>query len=777
MSAALVLHWPLDALTAESRALDTSPNRLNGDVKGDPSNEPDPKFGSCLQFATATDQVDLPDAPQLRVTAYTVEVWVNAAPVPRPVGLLGKGTNVGLVLAADGSLTHSFATASGSDSHRTGANALPAGTWRHVAITNDGQTARIHLDGVQAAEHAFAGGRAADRSSLVVAASGPGVFAGRMAHLRIYDDALSAVEIARDMADDQAALDSFVRTHPLGFDFVNGDDQPVLYIDDGPGGQPMTLRLTNTSRTAITAQPLTDLSATDHHFTLRFRPGTLPTGLTLQVADPDWAVLAEADGTALYLLWKKPDTIAPGASVQLRIDGFNADGAAGTHGTRVELDYQRLQYADENTELTGTRMEFLDVVNHRGRRAIPLDLRLVGGDRVLSDGQTASTLRMHLTNVLRDGPGITLSAGPPSSAFVVSFDVQDEGEDRPWALTDAAAAPAVSLKVTQHGWKVQEEALGQRVQWTLTPTADTAIKADEYLEIVLEEIHALATPGQAPIVVDYENIPGYADGTLTVAAERTPLLYTAANVGVNTVTPEARLQVIHTDQDATGGALVLGPTSQSNLRFGYHQDYSWIQSHGGKPLLINSIGNPVGVNTTTTALAAVTIGGTGATTASLGTSTSGPTVPHLQLRREAGAGPGDRTLYLELYQDATAGPDFTFPSIRFHHSQKFWQRIEARPEGFLLKTGDLASDALVDLYANTAVVTALKIGNTVIGEAELQILRKLAAGQLQFDLYNVAHDVYAYGASINYDGSRGYVFTNLQKGRVGFGRWRLDFPA
>lgn len=768
MSAALVLHWPLDALTGGSRALDTSPNRLNGEVKGDPSNEPDPMFGSCLQFTTAADLVDLPDAPRLRVAAYTVEVWVNAAPVPRPAGLLGKGVNLGLVLAADGSLTHSFATASGSDSHRTGANALPAGTWRHVAVTNDGRTARIYLDGVPADEHTFTGGRAADRSPLVVAASGPGVFAGRMAHLRIYDDALSAVEIGRDMADDQAALGSFVRAHPLDFDFVNTDDQPVLFIDEGPGAQPMTLRLTNTSRTAITAQPLTALSAADHHFALRFRTGTLPAGLALQVTDPDWGLLAEADGTALYLLWKKPGTIAPGASVELRIDGFNADGAAGTHGTRVAFDYRRLRYADENAELAGTRMEFLDVVNHRGRRAIPLDLRLVGGDRVLSDGRTASTLRVHLTNVLRDGPGITLRAAPPSSAFVVSFDVQEEGEDRPWALTDAAAASAVSLKVVQRGWKIEERALGQRVQWTLTPTSDTAIKADGFLEIVLEEIHALATPGQAPITVDYENIPGYADGTMTVAAERTPLLYTEARVGVNTVTPEARLQVIDVEQDAGGGTLVLGPTARSNLRLGYHQDYAWIQS-GGRPLLINSLGGNVGVGTMTAGGAALTVGGAGATPQSGG--------PHLQLRREAGAGSGGKTLYLELYQDATAGPGLTFPSIRFHHSEKFWHRIEARPEGLLLKTGDLSTDTLVDLYANTAVVTGLRIGDTVIGEPELQILKRLAAGQLQFDLYNVTQDVYAYAASINYDGTRGYVFTNLKKGRVGYGRWRLDFPA
>jgi hypothetical protein len=48
---------------------------------------------------------------------------------------------------------------------------------------------------------------------------------------------------------------------------------------------------------------------------------------------------------------------------------------------------------------------------------------------------------------------------------------------------------------------------------------------------------------------------------------------------------------------------------------------------------------------------------------------------------------------------------------------------------------------------------------------------------LQFDLYNVSHGEYAYGADVSFDGTRGYVFTNRQKGRVPFGRWRLDFPS
>jgi hypothetical protein len=61
------------------------------------------------------------------------------------------------------------------------------------------------------------------------------------------------------------------------------------------------------------------------------------------------------------------------------------------------------------------------------------------------------------------------------------------------------------------------------------------------------------------------------------------------------------LHIIHPPQDAQGNALVVGQTSgsESHLRLGYHSDYSWIQSHGGKPLTINPLDGNVGIGTLT----------------------------------------------------------------------------------------------------------------------------------------------------------------------------------
>lgn len=63
------------------------------------------------------------------------------------------------------------------------------------------------------------------------------------------------------------------------------------------------------------------------------------------------------------------------------------------------------------------------------------------------------------------------------------------------------------------------------------------------------------------------------------------------NVGIGDTTPVAKLQIISPDQDPYGHVLTLGPEASSNLRLGYHADYSWIQSHGGEPLHINKVGN------------------------------------------------------------------------------------------------------------------------------------------------------------------------------------------
>lgn len=52
------------------------------------------------------------------------------------------------------------------------------------------------------------------------------------------------------------------------------------------------------------------------------------------------------------------------------------------------------------------------------------------------------------------------------------------------------------------------------------------------------------------------------------------------------------------DGDANSEQLVIGTTDKSHLRLGRNNDYSWIQSHGGKPLHINPFGSDICINGT-----------------------------------------------------------------------------------------------------------------------------------------------------------------------------------
>lgn len=92
--------------------------------------------------------------------------------------------------------------------------------------------------------------------------------------------------------------------------------------------------------------------------------------------------------------------------------------------------------------------------------------------------------------------------------------------------------------------------------------------------------------------------------------DTTPLVVNAeGNVGIGTPNPSQKLDVqgntaiagslsvVNTNQTASGNTLVLGPTDQANLRLGYHQNYTWVQSHHSKPLAINPLGNHVGIGT------------------------------------------------------------------------------------------------------------------------------------------------------------------------------------
>ncbi|MBO1348082.1 MAG: LamG domain-containing protein [Hormoscilla sp. GUM202] len=584
MSGNLVLHWNLDRLEADNSVLDETDNHLNGTSAGNPQVVPDEKFGSCLYFDGDGDSFTVPDNAALRLTNYTVEVWIKPEEISGWRGIVGKpGRNYNIWMGGSGYIHHRFkeGTNWNSGAPDTESGSITTNKWHHVAITNDGQMARTYINGIQKAEGAVSGELVVENRSLIVGRQlddrQQDYYKGRMAHLRLYDNALTPEEIKRDMAQDESAASAFVRSHPIDFELYNQDNHHVLFIGDSTQSQTLFLDIHNSSGQDIVLKDIGQAASSDnHHFELRFRPETLSSANLAQinVATTGWSLDRQADGTALYLLHQGSTTLNAGQKVTLQLTGMNADGRGGTRGTRVELVYKNLHYAGETSSLNGSRLQYLDIVNHQGRRNIPLHVGFVGGNTVLSDSSTPNTLKLRIANLSRD-VGLALRQ---DSRFRISFDVQESGETREWALMAYSDVNGVSLRVAQthsvsSNWAEPHKTnLGQTVEWTVTPSEDTTLEADGYITLELRDLVALSSIGDANIYINFENIPGYQDEQMTVVVNKSPLLYSNNKVGIGTDTPGGYKLNVKGGNTRLGGTLEV----EGDIKLGDNADlFAW----------------------------------------------------------------------------------------------------------------------------------------------------------------------------------------------------------
>ena len=159
-----------------------------------------------LVFDGVNDYVTVVDNPNLHITTYTVEVWIKPDnPVAEWQGIIGKpGRNFNIWLNSAGFIHHRFHT---SSTYSAGAPDTPNGSiswnqWNHVAIINDGTTAKTYINGKLITQGATGGSLVIDKTPLYIGcldSAANACFKGQIADARIWKVARTETQIKDSM--------------------------------------------------------------------------------------------------------------------------------------------------------------------------------------------------------------------------------------------------------------------------------------------------------------------------------------------------------------------------------------------------------------------------------------------------------------------------------------------------------------------------------------------------------------------------------------------------
>lgn len=165
------------------------------------------RFGGALSFDGVNDFVSVADSPSLDLTnSLTISAWVRPTTIAdwRTV-ILKEGSATGLAYALYSSTNNNrpggYLEIGGVDRELKGTASVVTTAWRHLALTYDGTTMRIYVDGVLRGSRAQTGATATSAGELKI--GGNAVwgewFSGLIDEVRIYDRTLSAAEITTAM--------------------------------------------------------------------------------------------------------------------------------------------------------------------------------------------------------------------------------------------------------------------------------------------------------------------------------------------------------------------------------------------------------------------------------------------------------------------------------------------------------------------------------------------------------------------------------------------------
>jgi hypothetical protein len=163
------------------------------------------RYGRALSFNGTNAIVSVADAPSLDLTnGMTVSAWVRPAALTgwRTVALKARAPGLSYALYAHSNVSRPAGyIANPGDTGVNGSSALALNTWTHLALTFDGTSLVLYVNGVEVNRTGPPGAILTSTGALSI--GGNNVwgewFSGLIDEVRVYNRALSVSEIQTDM--------------------------------------------------------------------------------------------------------------------------------------------------------------------------------------------------------------------------------------------------------------------------------------------------------------------------------------------------------------------------------------------------------------------------------------------------------------------------------------------------------------------------------------------------------------------------------------------------
>lgn len=195
------IHW----YKFDGNATDSGSSPSNGTLVNSPTFVTG-KNGQAVDINGGTQHVSLPAGIVNGLTNFTIATWVKLDTTAnwRRIFDFGNSTTVNMFLVPNNGSTIRFAITTGgngAEQQLNGSGAFPTAVWKHVAVTHNGNTGTLFVDGVQVAQNTSmtlspnSMGSTANNWLGRSQYSGDSYLDGQLDQLRIYNRALSAAEV------------------------------------------------------------------------------------------------------------------------------------------------------------------------------------------------------------------------------------------------------------------------------------------------------------------------------------------------------------------------------------------------------------------------------------------------------------------------------------------------------------------------------------------------------------------------------------------------------